>query len=114
MVRKNNKLIWVVTVLLLINLAGLIYTQLKLRQNESQRMQKIIYNQKLFLATTTDRIDHKIGALSEKLNNYADALSNGSLNLEGLNWQINHDREWLNYGIYPNGLKNHDFPKLNC
>lgn len=109
MMRRSNKLVWFIAILLVLNFSGLIYTQIKLKQNENQKMQKTISNQKLFLATTADRIDYKIGALADKLDDYASQLNSGSLKLEDLDLKLKNDKAWLNYGVVGLGLA--DVPK---
>lgn len=83
---------------------GLIYTQIRLKQNDDKRMLTTISNQKLFLATTTDKLDKKLGLMADKLDSYATLLSAGKISMSEFESELSNEKLWLNYGIVGVGI----------
>ncbi len=89
---------------------GLIYTQIRLKQNDDKRMLTTISNQKLFLATTTDKLDKKLGLMADKLDSYATLLSAGKISMPEFESELSNEKLWLNYGVVGVGIA--EVPKL--
>lgn len=108
--QTNKRLISCIIALFLISLMGLIYTQIRLKQNDDKRMLTTISNQKLFLATTTDKLDKKLGLMADKLDSYATLLSAGKISMPEFESELSNEKLWLNYGIVGVGIA--EVPKL--
>ncbi|AUR52308.1 cache domain-containing protein [Aquella oligotrophica] len=108
--QTNKKLVSFIIALFLISLLGLVYTQICLKQNDNNRMLTTISNQKLFLATTTDKLDKKLGLMADKLDTYAMLLSTGKISMPEFESELSNEKLWLNYGIVGVGIA--EVPKL--
>lgn len=108
--QTNKRLISCIIALFLISLMGLIYTQIRLKQNDDKRMLTTISNQKLFLATTTDKLDKKLGLMADKLDSYATLLSAGKISMPEFESELSNEKLWLNYGVVGVGIA--EVPKL--
>lgn len=108
--QTNKRLISCIIALFLISLMGLIYTQIHLKQNDDKRMLTTISNQKLFLATTTDKLDKKLGLMADKLDSYATLLSAGKISMPEFESELSNEKLWLNYGVVGVGIA--EVPKL--